>query len=74
MMETEIDIVALIDGTIRDCVAAKIPPYPTTIAETLAGVLCRGSSAESHAVMILELNALIRERIEFLSALGDVVN
>ena len=73
-MTNEIDIVLLIDGTIRDCVAARIPPLPAIIAQTFAAVLCAKQTPEEHAKCVRELLPLVLERIQFLSVISDVVN
>ena len=73
-MKDEIDILVLIDGTIRDCLQANIPPYPHVIASTFADVLAQKQTPTEHAVCFAQLLVLVRERIEFLSTVSEVVN
>ena len=74
--EIGIEVVSLIDAIIRDCIGANLnlPPMPAVIAEVLARTFCKGNSAASHAVMMMELTALVRERAEFLAVTHEVVN
>lgn len=70
----EIDCVALVDGLIRDCLAAKLPPLPAILAEVLANLLCKGRSSTERAVCFAQLLALTRERIEFMRATAQAPN
>jgi hypothetical protein len=75
MPESEmIDVVTIVDGTIHDCMAANIPPYPAVIAETLARVFCQRQSTTEHALCFAQLLVLTRERIEFLIAATQAPN
>jgi hypothetical protein len=44
----QLDLVKLVDDTIRDCVAAHIPPVPRHIADAFASVLCHGFSEKDY--------------------------
>lgn len=70
----EIDCTALVDGLIRDCMAANLPLLPAVLAETLARVLCPRGSATEHAVCFAQLLILIRKRIELAAVTSAVVN
>jgi hypothetical protein len=73
-MPEMIDVMTIVDGTIHDCVAAHIAPYPAVIAETVARVLCQRQSTTEHALCFAQLLILTRERIEFLIATTQAPN
>jgi hypothetical protein len=64
----EIDCTALVDGLIRDCLAANVPPLPAVLAEVLAEILCRGTATE-RAVTFAQLLILTRARVELLNTM-----
>jgi hypothetical protein len=73
-MGDEITAVELVDGLIRDCLSAKLPPLPAVLADVLSSVLCQRQSATEHGLMFAQLLILTRERIEFMRATAQAPN
>jgi hypothetical protein len=66
--------VELVDGLIRDCLAANLPPLPAVLAEVLSRVLFQRGSATECALCFAQMPALTRERLEFLYATMQAPN
>ena len=73
-MTDDIDIVVLIDGTIRDCLSAGIQPAPIVIADCFATVLCQKQGPVKRAELFADLILLVRERVEVFAGMSDFVN
>ena len=64
----EIPIERLIDGIIRDCLAAGLPPFPMDVAIGLGRVFAKGQPRDEFVKLLSELLPLIIERIERIKA------
>ena len=58
----EINVLDLIDQSIRDCVDSQIPPVPKYIADALASILCRGFSEKDYQDYRKQIESIAQER------------